>query len=544
MISAPRLVAGLIISLVALLASVGGRPALADGEKDVSPSSAQELSPTAAHGRSIYHHGVDPARGPIRLALSSSDLELDAAFFPCAHCHGADGLGSREGGIEPPPVRWRDLTGPARSPLTDRERPGHDRDSLERAITAGIDPSGAALHPGMPRYRLAPEQVDDLIAYLEVLGTEADLDPGLSREVIRLGCFLPFSGERQAIGNSVRQALEVLAAEQNERGGVYGRRIEIVYTDAGAGDSGAVTAAQHLISEERVFALIACATPLAAPRLGALLAERRVPLIGPLTIPSRPDVPPNRYVFHLLSSSFDQARVLVEFVATTPELPRVGWSIVTLDDEVHQEARAGALRQIEVFGGSATVDRVYAPGGLDAVAAVVALREAGTRGLMVFGARGDIVAIAEAMESEGIDWPLLTTGQTLGRDAFLLPTAVAGRTFITYPSSQPGPEELTWALELARDRGLQFDRPAQQGPALAALRLFIEGARRSGRRLGRERLIESLETIERFGTGLVPPLTFGLNQRTGALGAYVMQIDLAERTFRPASQWITPRQPR
>ena len=59
-----------------------------------------------------------------------------------------------------------------------------------------------------------------------------------------------------------------------------------------------------------------------------------------------------------------------------------------------------------------------------------------------------------------------------------------------------------------------------QVAAYASLKTLAEGLKRSGQHLSRERLIHSLEGLYRFNTGLMPPITYTLNRRIGALGAH------------------------
>jgi hypothetical protein len=62
--------------------------------------------------------------------------------------------------------------------------------------------------------------------------------------------------------------------------------------------------------------------------------------------------------------------------------------------------------------------------------------------------------------------------------------------------------------------------------------------RRAGRALSRERLVGALEGVYAFDSGLLPPLSYGPARRVGALGSYVVAVDLARRSFRPVSGWI------
>jgi hypothetical protein len=78
-----------------------------------------------------------------------------------------------------------------------------------------------------------------------------------------------------------------------------------------------------------------------------------------------------------------------------------------------------------------------------------------------------------------------------------------------------------------------------QVSAYTAAVVLTEGLRRTGRQVSRKKLLGHLERLYDFEAGLVPPLSYGPNQRVGAPGAYIVTVDLEARSFRPVSGWMT-----
>ena len=74
--------------------------------------------------------------------------------------------------------------------------------------------------------------------------------------------------------------------------------------------------------------------------------------------------------------------------------------------------------------------------------------------------------------------------------------------------------------------------------AFSAAKILVEGLKRAGREVSREKLIETLEGLSGYVTGLTPAVTYGPNRRIGAMGAYVVTIDLEKREFVPPSSWV------
>ncbi len=315
----------------------------------------QQLSEEAARGRRIYLSGDDGAGGEIIALLGSEELEVPASAFACAGCHGADGAGVSEGGVQPPPINWQALSSPAVSPLTRRQRARYDETTLARAIRVGRDPSGAPLHAAMPRYRMTERQLADLVAFLKVLDTEADADAGVSRQSVRVGAALPLTGLLAEAGADVRAILEAYFAAANAQGGIYGRQIELVVEDTRGEAGETLEATRRLVEGRGVFALVASFEPSGDAATGEYLKRQAVPSVGPLTLSPRPSAVPNPQVFYLLPSSRDQARGLVNFVKLRAEreegasrrdsraAPRL--ALIYADDEFNRDAAEGVRLQ-------------------------------------------------------------------------------------------------------------------------------------------------------------------------------------------------------
>ena len=155
--------------------------------------------------------------------LGEDDVEIAAGVVPCASCHARDGRGRPEGGIRPANIQWDVLMRPATT--DDRTRAAYTRSLLKRAVTMGIDPGSKPLAKTMPRYNMTLEDMDNLLAYLEKLGS--DLDPGVTDDAIRIGAVLPAGAEEQL---AVRTTLEKYFGQINRDGGIFGRRIDPRFT--------------------------------------------------------------------------------------------------------------------------------------------------------------------------------------------------------------------------------------------------------------------------------------------------------------------------
>lgn len=128
-----------------------------------------------SNGERIYFTGTSDSGDPISASGgggSMSGMHRQMHGGGCASCHGAEREGQRlwpQFWIKAPP-----LTADALFADNDHEGgdDGHgdhgsyDNESLRRAITRGLDPSGESLDQAMPRWSMSASDLSDLVAFL------------------------------------------------------------------------------------------------------------------------------------------------------------------------------------------------------------------------------------------------------------------------------------------------------------------------------------------------------------------------------------------
>lgn len=98
------------------------------------------------------------------------------------------------------------------------------------------------------------------IRTLAVLAATLAGPPALAEEPIKIGAILAVSGPASFLGAPEANTLQMLVDETNARGGIRGRKIQLIVKDTSASPEKAISFAKQLIEEERVFAIIGPAT--------------------------------------------------------------------------------------------------------------------------------------------------------------------------------------------------------------------------------------------------------------------------------------------
>ena len=418
------------------------------------------LAPAEKRGRRIYLTGESASGRAIAAAVSGA--ELPAASLPCGSCHGPDGRGVAEGTIVPADVRWSVLSQPR---LDGRPRPRYSEALLGRAVTAGLDAAGEPLSPVMPRYRLHEEDLTDLAAYLRRLGETAE--PGLTATEITVATAVPLSGPHARVGEITRAVIAAAFADVNAAGGIYGRTLRLE----------AIDAATQRLDESSVFAVV-CASGFEAD------ATERIPVVTPF--PFGAATPSSFFLYSdletqalALAKTVEGGEVYVAGEGSAAEAVRrygqsVGWTVRPL----------GAETDVVFVIGNADAADVFRR--IDAVKATprILLAGASPAGALLSGRKISIAVPAHP------------------RDV-----------------TPDGKRELE---ALAARHDLPREQLATQIATYAAVKVFLEGLKRAGRELTREKLITALEGLYGFATGLTPPITFGRGRRVGSAEAYIV----------------------
>jgi len=502
------------------------------------PSYSQlRLSASERRGKQIYLRGTSPSGREITALLN--DIDVPASTVTCAGCHGMRGEGKTEGGVSAGNLTWPNLVKPyGHTHPTGRKHGPFNESSLTRAVVNGVDSDGNRLLVAMPRFKLSAEDMADLIAYVKRL--DSDLDPGLTDSSIRIGLLLPSAGALADVSAAMKDVFTAYFDDINSRGGIFSRKIELQFADAGTGGAAAATTAQSFAEKEQIFAFVGGMSAGAETQIARLARDEEIPFIGPSTLLPSADTPVNRYVFYLLPGVAEQAVSLVNFTATRSELQQSKLAVVYSDNALASAAAAAAEQHAKKLGREVTVKQLFTSINFDARRMVQELKSKGVDALFFFGMGKEQASLLSEAAAVGWSPRLFLLGAFSGKDLPASSPAMKHKIFLAFPTlpadiTQDGVNEFRALHEKYK---FAPRHTASQLAAFAAAKVFVEGLTRAGKDLSREKLITSLEGFYEYDTGATPRISFGPNRRIGAAGAHILPLELAATEFATASGWV------
>jgi branched-chain amino acid transport system substrate-binding protein len=115
---------------------------------------------------------------------------------------------------------------------------------------------------------------------LALLAATLAAPPALAEEPLKIGALMAVTGPAAFLGAPEANTLQMLVEETNARGGIRGRKIQLIVKDTGASPEKAISFAKQLIDEEKVFAIIGPATSGETMAVKALAEQGKTILLS------------------------------------------------------------------------------------------------------------------------------------------------------------------------------------------------------------------------------------------------------------------------
>lgn len=318
---------------------------------------------------------------------------------------------------------------------------------------------------------------------------------------IRLGQSLPLSGPLTELGTEYRDGAQAYFKWINGKGGVHGRRIELLTLDDGYVVERSVDNARKLLDEQEVFAFFGMFGSANYAALMPLINERGVPSMAPYTGADSLRAQPSPTTFWLRASYGDEAEKIVDQL-TTLGINRI--AVFYQDDAFGKAGLAGVEGALAKRGVKVLATGVYDKTKNDVAEAVKAIGAADPQAVVMISTYKPTAAFVRQMRASG-RMPQFFALSVVGLKALHaeLGAAAAG---IAISQVVPFPDSAT--APVVRE---MYQLPAALLPAAGityttlegfiAAKVAVEALRRAGAQPTREKLLAALDTMREYDAG-------------------------------------------
>lgn len=165
-------------------------------------------------------------------------------------------------------------------------------------------------------------------------------------EPIKIGAVIPLSGGAFAqAGQEQRYGLLMAEREINEKGGILGRRLELIIEDDQCKSETGIAAATKLITQDKVVALIGgYSSTITYAQMNAISQyEPIVVWMGASSVKVEHDFGPKKWFFHLHPWDYHRQKTVVDFLETIEPRPKT--IALTYEDGIYGTTSAEYFRK-------------------------------------------------------------------------------------------------------------------------------------------------------------------------------------------------------
>ncbi|MEN3293393.1 MAG: branched-chain amino acid transport system substrate-binding protein [Burkholderiales bacterium] len=231
----------------------------------------------------------------------------------------------------------------------------------------------------------------------------------MAADPIKIGVIGPLTGGSAPMGVSMRDGVKLAVNEINAKGGVLGRKLQLVERDDEAKNERGVQVAQELINKEKVVAAVGYANTGVALASQRFFQEAKIPVInnvatGTVITKQFADQPEN-YVFRTSANDIIQSSMIVEEAIGKRKLTKV--AILADSTNYGQLGREDLERALDKKGIKPVAVEKFNIKDVDMTPQLLKAKQAGAQAILTYGIGPELAQIANGMEKLGWKVPMV-----------------------------------------------------------------------------------------------------------------------------------------
>ena len=310
---------------------------------------------------------------------------------------------------------------------------------------------------------------------------------GMAAEPIKIGVSGPFTGGSAPMGVSMRDGVRLAVNEINAKGGVLGRKIELVERDDEAKNERGVQVAQELINKERVVATVGYINTGVALASQRFYQQAKIPVMnnvatGSIVTKQFANQPEN-YIFRNSANDTIQSAMIVE-----EAIGRRGFkkpAILADSTNYGQLGREDLEKVLDKKGVKPVAVEKYNIGDVDMTAQLLRAKQAGADVVLTYGIGPELAQIANGMTKLGWKVPMVGSW-TLSMANYIDNAGPGGegarmpQTFIQEPTTPKRQSFIISYLKTFNPKNARMDSPVSAAQGYDSIYLLAAAIKQAG----------------------------------------------------------------
>ena len=333
-----------------------------------------------------------------------------------------------------------------------------------------------------------------------VAGGTVRAETGVTDAEVKLGMVNVQSGAAAGLGKGMRSGAEAVFKEANARGGVHGRKINLVVADDSYEPNKAIDETLKMVEEHKVFSLMGFVGTPTANAVLPIVKEMQVPLVGLFTGAMSLRAPVTRQVINIRASYDNEAEALVEhFVKKGAKSVAVFYQ----DDGFGLAVLSGTEKALKKRGMNVAAKGVFQRNTLAIKAGLAAMLEAKPDAVVMVGPYAPLAAFIKESRAAGLK-SMLATVSFVGTDNLVESVGKEGDG-VVISQVVPFPSDAGLALTkecgdlLAKHSGEKLGFVNYEGCITA--KVMVLALEKSGKDLSREKFLAGLDAFKDIDIG-------------------------------------------
>jgi len=223
-----------------------------------------------------------------------------------------------------------------------------------------------------------------------------------SEEPIKIGALFSVTGPPSFLGDPERNTAVMLESQINKAGGINGRMLKVIVYDTQGDATKAVQAANRLIKEDKVSAIIGPSTTGETMAVIPVVEAAEIPLISCAAGIKITD-PVKKWVFKTAQNDSLAVERIYEHL-NTQNISNI--AILTVSDGFGSSGREQLKLKAKSFGITIVSDETYGPKDTNMMAQLTKIRGGNAQALICWGTNPGPAIIARNAKQSGLKIPL------------------------------------------------------------------------------------------------------------------------------------------